>query len=345
MKKEDLYFQEIKSIINIGLNWEKVRGKTFLISGASGSIGRVVVDVLMELNESYGLECSVIALSRNKKKAEQVFKEYWDSEFFTYISWDITKAISIDCTIDYVFHMASNTHPVQYAKEPIETITANTIGTFNLLQLACDKEASFMLMSSVEIYGENNSEHLKFSEDDMGYLNCATLRAGYPESKRVAESLCYAFAAQKKVKFQIVRLARVYGITMQDEDSKAVSQFFRNAVRGEDIVLKSEGKQFYSYVYVIDAVAGIFAVLLNGKANEVYNISGTNSVITLYELAQMIAEEFGVSVIRMLPDETESKGFSKATRAVLDNKKLTMLGWQEKTSILEGIKKINKAIL
>lgn len=342
MKQNQLYNDEIKDIIQEPYNWGKFRDKTILLSGASGAIGRVIVDVIMELNSSKNLHCQILAVSRDAEKARKVFSDYWNNDNFTFISCDITQGICIQEKVDYVVHAASNTHPLLYAKDPIGTITTNTLGTYYLMELAAEQKAEFLMMSSVEIYGENISQNSGFNENDMGYINCATLRAGYPESKRVAESLCYAFANQKGMKFKIVRLARVYGATMTGEDSRAIAQFFHKAVERKDIILKSDGQQLFSYVYVMDCVSGIFAVLLNGENEEVYNISGTNSIITLYDLARLIAEEFGVDVIRKMPEKLEKQGFSKATYAVLNNQKLISLGWKEKTPIIQGIRKVRK---
>ncbi len=112
-------------------------------------------------------------------------------------------------------------------------------------------------MSSVEIYGENVQAVPAFEEGDLGYIDCNTVRAGYPESKRLCESICQAYAAQYQVEFVTGRFSRVYGPTMQADDSKALAQFIRDAVNSRDIVLKSEGKQLYSYTYVADAVSAL----------------------------------------------------------------------------------------
>lgn len=139
-------------------------------------------------------------------------------------------------------HAASNTHPRAYSTDPIGTITANVQGTYQLLEYAVNHQCErFFFFSSVEVYGENRKDVDKFDESYLGYIDCNTVRAGYPESKRLGESLCNAFFAQKGQDFIIGRFSRVYGPTMSDEDSKAIAQFIKKAVAGEDIVLKSVG--------------------------------------------------------------------------------------------------------
>ena len=135
----------------------------------------------------------------------------------------------------------------------------------------------------------------------------------------------------------IPRLSRVYGPTMQMDDSKALSQFIKKALNREDIVLKSEGNQFYSYTYVLDAVSAVLCILLNAPCGEVYNVSSPSSDITLKELAQFLASYSNTKVVFDLPDETERKGYSTATQAVMDNKKILSLGWKPLFNIKNGL--------
>ena len=120
-------------------------------------------------------------------------------------------------------------------------------------------------------------------------------------------------------------------------DTKALSQFIKNSLAGEDIVLKSEGTQFFSYSYVADAVSGILYCLCKGVCGEAYNIADTASDITLRDLAAHIAREAGTQVVFQIPDAVESAGYSKATKAVLDSRKLQALGWHAQWDIEAGI--------
>lgn len=179
----------------------------------------------------------------------------------------------------------------------------------------------------------------KFGESYLGYIDCNTVRAGYPESKRLSEALCNAFEAQKEQDFVIGRFSRVYGPTMGIDDSKAIAQFIRKAAAGEDIVLKSDGNQLYSYTYVVDAAVAALYLLLYGKSGEAYNVADENSEITLKDLAGILAEAAGSRVVFELPDAVEQAGYSTATKALLDTKKINELGWRAKTPIKEGLEK------
>ena len=126
---------------------------------------------------------------------------------------------------------------------------------------------------------------------------------------------------------------------MLKSDTKAISQFINKALNDEDIVLKSEGKQYYSFLYMSDSVSGLLKVLLDGEKGEAYNISDEASDITLKDLATLIANTCNKKVIFELPDEIEKAGFSKATKARLDNTKLTKLGWNAHYDISSGVKR------
>ena len=195
----------------------------------------------------------------------------------------------------------------------------------------------FVFASSVEVYGENRGDTDKFREDYCGYIDCNTLRAGYPESKRAGEALCQAYKKEKGIEVVLPRLSRTYGPTLLASDTKAISQFIHKGVDREDIVLKSEGTQLYSYSYVSDAVSGILYTMLLGENGEAYNIADEGSDITLRDLAALIAEYAGKKVVFELPDETERAGYSTATKALLDNSKIRELGWSSDVDIRKGI--------
>lgn len=236
--------------------------------------------------------------------------------------------------------MASNTHPIAYSTDPIGTITANVMGTNNMLEFAVAHNATrFVFASSNEIYGENRGETELFDERYCGYIDSNTLRAGYPESKRCGEALCQAYRKQKNLDIIIPRFTRSYGPTMLMSDTKAISQFILNGIDGKDIVLKSDGSQYYSYTYVSDAVSGLLTVLMKGDNGEAYNIADQKSDIKLKDLAGIIAEFSGTKVIFELPDNIEKAGYSTATKARLDGGKLKKLGWEMKYNIKSGIER------
>lgn len=336
-----LYREDISSLASLDLPWEKLHHKSILITGGSGLVGTCLVDAVMWKNRRDGLECTVYAVGRNIRKANELFSEYLKNRLFHFVSHDINLPIKLDIgTVDYIVHMASNTHPVAYSSDPIGTVTSNMIGTYHLLNFAVEHHSSrFAFASSNEIYGENRGDVELFDEHYCGYIDSNTMRAGYPESKRCGEALCQAFKKQKGLDVVIPRLTRSYGPTMLENDTKAISQFIKRGVKRENIILKSAGTQYYSYTYVVDAVSGLLTVLLKGKNGEAYNIADEKSDIMLKDLAAMIAGYRGSKIIFELPDEIEKAGYSTATKARLDGSKLRALGWTAKYSIGDGIKR------
>lgn len=323
--------------------WDRLSGKSFLISGATGMLGSFLIDAVMLRNSRVPSDkrCRILATSRNQETAEHRFASWLQSEDFFYFPHDIAEQVSVSALPelpDYVIHAASTTHPVQYASEPVNTIFSNVLGTKNLLELTAQKEGCrFLLLSSVEIYGENRGDVEYFGEDYCGYLDCNTLRAGYPEAKRVSETLCQAYIREKGVDAVILRLPRCYGPTMRMSDTKALSQFIKKGLAREDIVLKSEGNQFFSYAFVADAALGMLCALTKGARGEAYNLADSGSDITLKELAALVAETAGRKVVFELPGETERVGYSTATRAVMRGDKLKAMGWRPQYDIKAGI--------
>ena len=337
MNKE-LYQKEINAF---DFDLSPIEGRSLMISGATGMIASYLIDCIMVK----GIDCRVIALGRSVEKARTRFREYFDRENFVFYTCDINRPIDINEKADYIIHSASNTHPLAYSTDPIGTITANVIGLQNLLDYACVHDNKrFVFLSSVEVYGENRGDVESFSEDYCGYINSNTLRAGYPESKRVGEALCQAYIKQKGMDIVIPRLSRVFGPTLLKTDTKALSQFLHKAIAGENIVLKSAGTQFYSYLYVEDIVTGILTCLFKGNNGEAYNVADDSCNITLKDLAGTIASIAGTKVVFEIPDETEKAGYSTATKAILSSEKINGLGWKAKYDIKQGIEKTLQCI-
>ena len=332
------YVADVQMVAELNLPWEKLCNKALMLTGATGQIGSPLVDVILYRNVHFGMNCTIYAIGRNEGKAKNRFGEHFGK--ISFIEHDINVPLERKDIgkVDYILHLASNTHPIAYANDPIGTITTNIFGTVNLLDFAVEHGTErCAFASSNEVYGENRGDVEKFDESYCGYIDCNTMRAGYPESKRCGEALCQAYIKQKGLDIVIPRLTRTYGPTLLPTDSKALSQFIHKAIAGENIVLKSGGTQFFSYTYVADAVSGLLSVLLLGEKGEAYNIADEASDIQLKDLAALVAGSVGKEVIFELPDDKELSGYSKATKARLDSQKLQKLGWKAQFSIQEGV--------
>lgn len=338
LQNNSLYAAELESLsVDAAIRWDKLSGGSVVLSGGTGLVGRYLVDAILYRNSSHGMGCHVYLLCRKPEAAAKLFPE---SEYLHFIECDVNKAFSLpDCPGDcYMLHLASNTHPVAYATDPIGTIMTNVTGLYNMLQAAVSLSAKrFAFASSNEIYGENRGDCEFFAEDSLGYIDCNTLRAGYTESKRCGEALCQAFRKQHGLEVVVPRLTRSFGPTMKLSDTKALSQFLLKALSGEDIVLKSDGSQFYSFTYAADAARGLLIAILSGEDGAAYNIAHESLDITLKDLAGLVADAAGTKVVFELPDSTEAQGFSKATKARLDGSRIGALGWKPRYSLKDGI--------
>lgn len=340
--KSHFYIEDLHTTAGLNLPWNMLRNRSIMLSGATGLIGSFLIDVLLEKNLSDNLNCTVYALGRNEEKARKRFSKFADDPHFVFIPYDVKFPLKRDDigTVDYVLHLASNTHPMLYATDPIGTITTNIIGVQNLLEFSVEHNATrFVFASSNEIYGENRGDVELFDESYCGYIDCNTLRAAYPESKRCGEALCQAYKSQKNLDVIISRFTRSYGPTMEMSNTRALSQFIKKAIDGENIVLKSAGTQYFSYTYMADAVSGVLCAMLNGQSGEAYNISDESGDIMLKDLAALIAEIAGREVVFEVPDEVEASGYSKATKARLDGTKLKKLGWKPSYDIKTGMER------
>ena len=336
----NLYEEDLQNTIRNVHNISLLKDKTIFITGASGLIGSFLIDLIMVLNKNKNYNTKIVANARNKERLEKRFSKYLNSDYFEEGIGDINKTINYDKEINYLVNCASNTHPKLYSTDPIGTIMTNINGTYNMLELATKTNAKFLFLSSVEIYGENINNIGRFKENEMGYIDCNTARAGYNEAKRAGEALCQSFKESKNIEINIVRLPRIYGPTIKKDDSKVMSQFINKALCNENIVLKSDGTQYFSYLYVADAVSGMLEIMINGKNGEAYNLGNVSSDIHLKDLAKTIADITNVKVVFDLPDESEKKGFSKATDARLDYTKISSeLGWNPKYDINSGVRR------
>jgi len=324
-----LYINDIQKIMSYPLNWSFFSKKNVLVTGATGLIGTFLIDILMYRNIEYNNHINIYAVSRNEDKALKHFSEYNDSQFFNLIIKDIRYPINdLNISIDYIIHGASNTHPVAYSTEPINTIMLSILGTKSILDLASFNNVKRTLfLSSVEIYGENRGDVESFNEEYLGYIDCNTLRAGYPEGKRACESLCQAYIKEKNIDIIIARCARTFGPTMNNEDSKVIAQFIKNAVKGENIILKSKGEQLFSYCYAADVCYAILFLLINGENTHAYNIANSELNYSLLQIAAFLSEHYKSEIIFDCPSNLESAGFSKATNALLSCFKINKLGW------------------
>ena len=338
MGKIDSYKNDIQQIFNENLPWDKLSGTNILVTGATGLIGSTLVDVLMA---NPCLDYCVYASGRNIKRAKERFGKYFDSDFFSFINYDVVSPLESDLKFDYIIHAASSASPNVFLQNPVEIIKSNIYGVSNLMDYGISHGMKrFLFVSSGEIYGIGDGR--VFNEEYSGYVDCVKARSCYPSSKRASETLCASYATEYGAEVVIARPCHIYGPHYTENDNRVYAQFIRNVLNGEDIVMKSSGVQFRSWCYVVDCVSALLFVLLKGASGEAYNIADPTSIYTIRQLAEMLAEIGHCKVIIETPSEMEKKGYNPVQKSVFSVDKLENLGWTISGSMQEKmIKTVN----
>ena len=252
------------------------------------------------------------------------------------MQFDVCGDYEFDYQFNYIISAASGANPILYSTDPVGVMRTTFDGTDNLLKYGVAHGLErFLFVSSGDVYGEGNNELI--SEDYCGYINALNLRSCYGLAKRAAETLCISYESQYGVQVVIARPCHTYGPNFTDNDTRAYAQFIRKGVAGDDIVMKSTGSQIRSWCYVVDAATGILCSLLCGASGEAYNISDPNTICSIREYAETLADVCGVHLIVDLPSEIEKKGFSVITNSMFDSEKLKELGWTVEGTLKEKL--------
>ncbi len=331
-----IIYEDTLQIINDN-EVDKLYGKTFFITGATGMIGSYISYVLKTLNDLYKMNINIILNVRNKNKLNN---EILNDEHVRIIEQDVTNKFIIEGSVDYIIHAASPASPKIMKDYPFETNAANTIGAYNTLLLAKEKKATYLFISSREIYGEPSENVSIFTEEGLlGQVNPLIPRNGYAEGKKAAENMCISMHDEYGLNTKIVRLAHTYGPGMSITDGRVQADFLNNVIHHEDIIMKSEGLQSRTYTYISDAINGIFKVLLSSK-DIVYNISDDQE-ITIKELAEILVSlSNNESKLVIKLDNSLAKGSSSFKRGILSNEKIKKeLNWKPKYTVKDGFKR------
>ena len=347
--------------------------KNILVTGATGLIGSALVDLLM----TEGLH-DVYAACRNEERAGKRFAKYAGNGRFHFVRHDVCRPLG-DTRYHFIVHAASGADPRSFSTDPVGVMTANIDGVRNLLEYGRNHGMERLLyVSSGEVYGSDNGKALsidgktndgdasfRWREEDSGYVDTMTPRACYPSSKRAAETLCVAYAAQYGLDVVVARPCHTYGANFTESDNRAYAQFLRNVARGEDIVMNSDGSQYRSWIYVKDCAEALRTILYKGVGGTAYNVADEQSCVTIKELAELIAKAGGRNVIiqKTMPHsqdtmpqpvaalhtqdtlhsslQKDSSFFilhsSFIKRATFDTSRLRALGWQPQYTLTQGI--------
>ncbi len=328
------YQRDILAVAESELPWEKLSGTKILVTGATGLIGSCIVEVLMARQGDF----EVYASGRNKERAEKLFGRFWNKKNFHYFRYDVLESLEGEICFDFIIHAASNASPNFFSEKPVDIMMSNIVGLNNLLSYGLKHNMRRLLyVSTGEVYGQGDGR--VFTEDYSGYVDPTSARSCYPSAKRASETLCASYIAQYGADVVIARPCHVYGPNFTESDNRVYAQFLRNALRGEDIVMKSSGEQYRSWCYVVDCVSALMFILLKGKTGEAYNVADEESNITIRDLARLTCEVSGTKLVIEIAEEAERKGYNPVTKSIFSTNKLQKLGWCTHTHITSGIKK------
>lgn len=332
--RHPLHLEELEALAALDLPFGRLRGKTIAVTGATGLIGSSFLRGLQAIGHAHDLQLRLLALCRSPERARAALSDLEELEILQY---DACAPLPDGFRADFILHAASNAHPMAFSTDPVGTLQAGLLGTMNLLENIRRHGGRLIFCSTGEIYGENPKTDA-FDEHSFGTVDPMRARACYPEAKRAAEALCAAYVSQHGADVLAARLCYIYGPAITAENSRADAQFLRKALHGRDIVMKSSGSQIRSYCYAADAVSALLFLMLLGEAGEAYNIANPAGVSSIRDYAETLASLAGVQLRFELPPETEQKGYSTVSRAVLNPAKLMALGWQPAYDLKTGLR-------
>lgn len=318
---------------------KNLKTKSVLITGATGLIGSMLIRTFMRMNDICNCEIKIYALIRNVDKFNKIFSSDLERNDVKIICGDITNKLDIPYEIDYIFHCASVTASKYMVSNPVETIMTSVEGTYNMLELAKEKEAkSFVYVSSMEMYGSFVDLGHDVKESDLGYINPLAVRSNYPESKRLCENMCIAYLKEYGVPVRIARLAQTFGVGILPGENRVFAQFARSAIKKQDIVLHTRGLSEGNYCYTTDAISGLLTIAVLGEDGEAYNVSNPDTHTTIAGMAKMVCNEIAEGKIKVIFDipETNEFGYAADTKMKLDSSKLQALGWKPEIRLKEA---------
>ena len=294
-----------------------------VITGAAGFIGSHLTDYLLQKgNQVIGID--------NLSTGDKRNFNHLDDKHFEFIKQDVTQFIEVSGPIDTVLHWASPASPIDYLKLPIQTLKVGALGTHNALGLAKAKNATFVLASTSEVYGDPLEHPQK--ESYWGNVNPIGPRGVYDEAKRFAEAMTIAYHRYHGINTKIVRIFNTYGPRMRINDGRAIPTFIAQALQKEDVTIFGKGTQTRSFCYVTDLVDGILR-LIESDIHQPVNI-GNPTEMSIEEMARMIIDMTNSSsqiVFQPLPEDDPKIRKPDIARAQ------TKLGWSPKVSIEDGL--------
>lgn len=291
VEKKDLEYIYLKA----KEEFEVLSGSTILFTGANGFLGYYFIKSILAWNDIYPNKKIIIyALDSFPAGVPEWLS---DRDNLKILKKDITKYKPTQSEVfDYIIHAASIASPIFYRKFPIETINANVMGLYNILeymvkrQKTKDKAKGLLFFSSSEIYGDPTEGNIPTSETYRGNVSCTGPRACYDESKRFCETLCVNFSKVYNLPIKIARPFNNYGPGLKITDGRVIPDFAKDILANKNITLLSQGSPTRTFCYITDAIVGYIKTLIRGKNRESYNIGVEKEEISIIDLAEKMRQ-------------------------------------------------------
>lgn len=337
------WLESIDLVIDNCTSLSNLSGKTILVTGATGLICSSIIDIFIRFNQFTDRKIQIIAAGRKEEGIRRRFKEYVDEDYFSFLKYDSTEKNSFNFNCDYIIHGASNAYPDSIYKQPVETMISNINGIKDILDYANISKLEgypverVLYISSSEVYGNNNDRN-PFVENVYGSVDIMNPRNSYAEAKRASETLCISYVKEYGLDVVTVRPGHIYGPTATKKDNRVSSMWAYEAALGKDIIMKSDGAQLRSYTYCLDCASAIIMVLIKGENGNAYNISNSKSIISIREMAELLAKISGVRIVRETATQSEKKSYNTMSNSSLNSARLEKLGWHGLFNIENGLK-------
>ncbi|MBA2752628.1 MAG: SDR family oxidoreductase [Actinobacteria bacterium] len=297
-----------------------------VVTGAAGFLGSHLCERLV------GRGDEVVGVDNLLTGRIDNLSHLFGQERFTFQHHNVSSYVHVPGPVDAVLHFASPASPKDYLELPIQTLKVGSLGTHNLLGLAKDKRARFLLASTSEVYGD--PEVHPQPEEYWGHVNPVGPRGVYDEAKRFAEAITMAYHRFHGVDVRIVRIFNTFGPRLRPADGRVVSNFLVQALTGKPITIYGDGSQTRSFCYVDDEVSGILALLGSDHVGPV-NVGNPNE-FTVAELARLVIEVTGSSsevVHEALPVDDPARRRPDISLAQ------SLFGWEPQVPLREGLER------
>lgn len=341
---EFLLLTDIEQIVeNISDVSNQFSGKTVLLTGGRGFLGRYFMEIFNSLNEQILKEKVKVIVLDNLITSGKEGADVPSYENIEFLNHNVIEKFYTDEKIDFIIHAAGIASPYYYRAYPLETLEVAINGTKNMLELAVQNSARLSFFSSSEIYGDPDSKNIPTKESYKGNVSCTGPRACYDESKRVGETLCNIFHNLKGVCTNTIRPFNVFGPGMQETDYRVLPNF-TSRIKGDiPLQIYGTGNQTRTFCYITDAMEGFIRVILNGVPGEAYNIGNPKPEISVIELIEKIEFILDKKVKYNIVDYPDSYPADEPNRRCPDILKAKrQIKYQPKVDINEGLRRYIK---